>query len=78
MPYQEPILLVDCVGSAELFLNESKGNGFTFFRGKFQEADRTNKNKRKYKFEALNRNVKTLMETIKAKRLYGELDHPTD
>jgi len=78
MPYQEPILLVDCVGSAELYLNESRGNGHTFFRGKFQEANRTNKNKREYKFEALDRNVKTLMESVKAKGLYGELDHPTD
>lgn len=74
---REPVLLVDCVGSACLTLNESRGGRCTF-RGKFQEANKTNKNKREYTFEALNRNVQMLEDSIKERGLFGELDHPTD
>ncbi len=79
MSYREPVLLMDCVGSAEMYLNESASNSKnTFFRGKFQEAEVVNKNKRRYKLEALQNGVKNLMESIKNKRLYAELDHPSD
>lgn len=78
-----PQLLVDCCnGSAcELQLNESnttlKG-GLIKFRGKFQEAEAINKNKRMYPYNVLNENVKILNEAINERRLIGELDHPSD
>lgn len=74
-------LLIDCCNGSgfELELNESttKG-GLVKFRGKFQEADAINKNKRIYPFDVLDENVKQLQEAIKERRLLGELDHPTD
>lgn len=70
-------LYVDCVGYASLTLNES-ANGVTRFRGKFQEANEVNKNKRLYPFEVLAGNVEKLAETVQARGLFGELDHPTD
>ena len=48
------------------------------FKGKFQEADAINKNKRLYPFSILESNVKRLEESIKEGGLCGELDHPTD
>ncbi len=74
----EPRLLVDCVGYAQMSLNESKSSGKTFFRGKFQEANKINKNRREYKFNVLDENVKRLQEAIKGNRLYGECDHASD
>lgn len=76
-------LLVDCCGSSgfELELFESTGgkaNGLTKFRGKFQEAEAVNKNKRMYPWDILNENVERLQESISDRRLVGELDHPTD
>jgi len=65
----------------EMDLHEvSSSNGGTVvkFRGKFQEADAINKNKRTYPYEVLNDNVKGLMECISSGGLIGELDHPTD
>lgn len=73
-------LLIDCCthGGLELSLNESSDKGLTKFRGKFQEADAVNKNKRMYTYDVLNENVKKLGECIKARGLVGELDHPED
>lgn len=71
------LLFEDCVGYAVWDLNEST-NGTTKFRGKLQEANTVNKNKRMYPFEILNQNVEKLMEVVKVRGLYGELDHPTD
>jgi hypothetical protein len=74
-------LIVDhCNGSyAELQLVESSdGSGRVRFRGKFQEADAENKNKRIYPFSVLDENVKKLGDVIGDRRLVGELDHPTD
>ena len=48
------------------------------FRGKFQEADAINKNKRSYPYTVLNANVKRLQEALEEGGLCGELDHPTD
>jgi hypothetical protein len=68
-----------CAILNEMDLHESAGNsGIVKFRGKFQEADAINKNKRTYPFNVLNDNVKSLQETIKNGGLIGELDHPTD
>jgi hypothetical protein len=73
-------LLIDCCthGILELSLNESSERGLTKFRGKFQEADAVNKNKRMYTYDVLNENVKKLQECIKSRGLVGELDHPED
>lgn len=72
------MLLRECIGWAELCINENTGNGKTTFRGKFQEANSINKNKRMYPFEVLSGNVDRLDESIKLRSLYGELDHPQD
>jgi hypothetical protein len=71
------LLLVDCIGYASLTLNESS-NGAVRFRGKFQEANQVNKNKRMYPFDVLSSNVDKLVETVQGRGLFGELDHPTD
>jgi hypothetical protein len=73
-------LFVDCCnnGGFSLNLNESTDKGLTVFRGKFQEAEAVNKNKRIYPFGVLDENVKKLVPIIEARGLVGELDHPTD
>jgi hypothetical protein len=74
-------LICDCVGSADIqILNESNGSSMSSgpirFRGKFQEADTLNKNRRRYGYPTLNREVGRLAEAIGERRLVGELDHP--
>lgn len=78
---ENTMLLVDCCVNSEVFLdiNESaKENGLVTFRGKFQEAEAINKNKRSYPYAVLDENVKKLQEAIRDRRLIGELDHPSD
>lgn len=75
------VLFIDCCsnGAFEMNLNESvTDRGLTRFRGKFQEAEAVNKNKRIYPFAVLDENVKKLKPIIEARGLIGELDHPTD
>lgn len=68
-----------CAVLNEMDLHESSGaSGVVKFRGKFQEADAINKNKRTYPFGVLDDNVKALNEAISSGGLIGELDHPTD
>jgi hypothetical protein len=75
----EQALLVDCCGTfSDMELMESTGSGVVKFRGKFQEAESVNKNKRMYPYAVLNDNVKRLTEALRDRRLIGELDHPTD
>jgi hypothetical protein len=79
---QKLYLICDSVGDAQIEIltnesNNSHGTGVRF-KGKFQEADTTNKNKRMYSFETLNREVDRLVEAVSERRLVGELDHPTD
>ena len=77
----EDRLLVDCcdTGNFTLEINESATkSGLTKFRGKFQEAEAVNKNKRIYPHNVLDENVKKLIPIIEARGLVGELDHPTD
>jgi hypothetical protein len=74
-------LFIDCCsnGGFELNLNESATDkGLTKFRGKFQEAEAVNKNKRIYPYGVLDENVKKLVPIIESRGLVGELDHPTD
>jgi hypothetical protein len=75
------VLFIDCCanGGFELNLNESvTDRGLTRFRGKFQEAEAVNKNKRIYPYAVLDENVKKLIPIIEGRGLIGELDHPTD
>jgi hypothetical protein len=75
------MLLVDCCVDSgfELELSEATGNrGLVKFRGKFQEAEAVNKNKRMYPYDVLDENVGRLAEAVTERRLVGELDHPTD
>jgi len=65
----------------EMDLHESKddlGRNCVKFRGKFQEAEAINKNKRIYPYDVLDINVRKLDEILKSGGLIGELDHPTD
>lgn len=48
------------------------------FKGKLQEAEAVNKNKRFYPYSVLDANMNRLEESLKAGGLCGELDHPTD
>lgn len=75
MAFDNNMLLIDCVGFTTLNLVESAG-GSIRFRGKFQEANTVNKNKRMYPFEVLQSNVDKLEETIASRGLTGQLDHP--
>lgn len=77
----EQMLFIDCCdnGGFVLNLNESTTDkGLTKFRGKFQEAEAVNKNKRIYPFAVLDENVKKLVPIVEVRGLVGELDHPTD
>jgi len=66
-------------GCFQMNLNESvTDRGLTKFRGKFQEAEAVNKNKRIYPYGVLDENVKKLIPIIDARGLIGELDHPSD
>ena len=73
-------LLIDCFDAAlEFDLHESSGGIATVkFKGKFQEADAVNKNKRIYPYNILESGVKKLKEAMGKRRLVGELDHPAD
>lgn len=74
-------LYVDCAMGAGFVLNLNESvtdKGLTRFRGKFQEAEAVNKNKRIYPFAVLDENVKKLQPIIEARGLVGELDHPQD
>ena len=78
---RDNMLLIDCCGAnfLEMDLKESTTpGGLVKFRGKFQEAEAVNKNKRMYPYDVLDENVQRLMECVKDRRLVGELDHPTD
>ncbi len=73
------MLFNDCTGYSELALCEGTSTyGGLKFKGKFQEANATNKNKRMYPYDVLDTNVNRLMEAVKSRGLYGELDHASD
>lgn len=74
------ILFVDSCNDSgfSMSLNESADSGLTRFRGKFQEAEAVNKNKRIYPYAVLDENVKKLKQIVSARGLVGELDHPAD
>ena len=68
-----------CAIINEMDLHESAGSdGLVKFKGKFQEAEAVNKNKRLYPYDVLDSNVNNLQECINKGGLIGELDHPTD
>lgn len=72
-------LVSECTGNISFDLLESnKGPGPLKFKGKFQEANAVNKNRRMYPYDILEHNVTRLTEAVKARGLLGELDHPTD
>lgn len=72
------MLFLDAAGSCEISLTESTAQGMPKFRGKFQEANAVNKNKRMYPYDVLSSNLSRLMESVKGRGLLGELDHPSD
>ena len=78
----QQMLLVDCCSHSGFEFELSEGTksdrGLVKFRGKFQEAEAVNKNKRMYPYGVLDESVKRLQEAIDGRSLVGELDHPTD
>lgn len=80
--YEDCLMFGGCgaVLNEMVSLNESSDPNIknVKFRGKFQEAEAINKNKRIYPFEVLNTNVKRLEEAVSGGGLCGELDHPQD
>jgi hypothetical protein len=58
-------------------LEESKANGTMVIEGVFQRAGQPNQNKRIYEKKILVREMGRLDESIKERRLMGELDHPS-
>lgn len=79
----DQMLLVDCCTHSGFELELCEGStslskGLVKFRGKFQEAEAINKNKRMYPYDVLDENLSRLQEAIADRRLIGELDHPTD
>jgi hypothetical protein len=80
--YEESLILGGCGGILnEMDLHETTDLGkqsVLKFRGKFQEADAVNKNKRMYPHSVLDTNVGRLLSTMNEGGLIGELDHPTD
>lgn len=73
------LLLEDFCCGLEIDLKESNlEKGLLRFRGKFQEAEIVNKNKRMYPYAVLDENVQRLQEICKSRSLIGELDHPAD
>ena len=76
-------LFVDCCDNGGFILNLNEADttsekGLMKFKGKFQEAEAVNKNKRIYPYDVLDENVKKLTPIVEARGLVGELDHPTD
>jgi hypothetical protein len=81
--YENRLILGGTFGGIlnEMIVNESTQHGLNEnvkFKGKFQEAEAVNKNKRMYPYDILNSNVKRLHESLAKGGLVGELDHPTD
>jgi len=81
--YNEELILGGTFGGIlnEMVINEATQHGLNEsvkFKGKFQEAEAVNKNKRMYPYDILDTNVKRLEESLKKGGLVGELDHPTD
>lgn len=73
------LLLEGFVSNLEIDLKESNiDKGLIRFKGKLQEAEIVNKNKRMYPHSVLDENVRRLQEVVKSRGLIGELDHPTD
>lgn len=71
------VLFEESGGWGNVMLCESVG-GKMVFRGKFQEADRVNKNRRIYPEAVLRKNVDALNEFMREGSVWGELDHPQD
>lgn len=74
----DSMLFCDCAGCPEIALCETTSTGAVVFRGRFQEANAVNKNKRMYPYDVLAANVGRLEEAIKGRGLLGECDHPSD
>jgi hypothetical protein len=58
-------------------ISESTSNGTMCIRGRFQMAEEPNNNRRIYSKALLERETDRLVEAYKARRLMGELDHPS-
>ena len=77
----DQMLFIDSCDNAGFTIDLNESNlekGLVRFKGKFQEAEAVNKNKRMYPYSVLDENIQRLTEVVKSRGLVGELDHPTD
>lgn len=75
------MLLVDCCDNSAMEIDIKESNiekGLVRFRGKFQEAEAPNRNRRIYPYSVLAENVSRLQDVVRARGLIGELDHASD
>lgn len=61
----------------DLQVNESADTGELYIEGIFSSAELQNQNGRRYKKETLKREVDRMMESIRRRSQFGELNHPT-
>jgi len=66
------------VHEARLTIVEGVGNGRCVIRGEFGLVDDATSNGRIYSRSVWENNLKRLMPLIKARKVYGEMDHPAD
>lgn len=71
-------LLIDHWGDLERPLVERREGGKVILRGELGRADVVTSNRRLYPRAILEREIRRLREEAKARRLFGELDHPAD
>lgn len=70
-------LITDAVDVNDVkLISEGEKDKSLYIEGIFSSAENLNINGRKYKKKTLEREMQKLEETIKAKKLYGELNHP--
>ncbi len=77
----EGVMLLNEYDACQFTIDLKESNiekGLIKFRGKLQEAECINKNKRMYPYSVLDENVQRLKDIVKARGLLGELDHPQD
>lgn len=74
-------ILIDTIPLVNLTLEESKDpakKGKVIIRGEFARSDKATENKRFYRRHLWDREINRLGEAMKARRAFGELDHPAD
>ncbi len=74
----KPQLLVDTVQVTMQLVESDSGSDVLIARGRFGAADNRTANGRIYPGKIMTRELERLAESIKGRKVYGELDHPMD